>query len=417
MTARDKQARAAGAVAALAVGLCAVAGGCGSGAGKASAAREPSPAAAVVKVTRGDMAERFSTAAVFRPYQEIQIYAKVPGYVRQINVDIGDRVKKGELLATLDVPELVAAVQHAEAAVARDQEEQRRAESDVERAKSAYNVAHLDYTRLAAVAKQRPGLVAQQEVDDAEGKDLETQAGVSTAQASVAAAQQQLAVDRAELEKEKSMEDYSRITAPFDGVVTDRYADTGAMLAAGTSTEKNALPLVQLAQNGLLRLDIPVPESVVPSVREGQPVAVEVQSLHKTFQGTVRRFTRQLDLSTRTMETEIDVPNPNLELVPGMYGTASLGLQTAHNVLLLPAEAVVLGEESPYVLVVDSSGHIQRRQVTLGIQGANRDEITGGVREGEMVVAAGQGQYHEGERVSPQPAMLPPAPAAPEGNQ
>jgi RND family efflux transporter MFP subunit len=410
----------AAAAAAVSLGVAIFASGCGNSS-KTQAAKDTAPTAPVVKVTRGDIAQEFSTAAVFRPYQEIKIYAKVPGYVRVINVDIGDRVRKGEVLATLEVPELVASVEHAQAAVARSQEDLRTAKSNLNRAQSSHDVAHLEYTRLAQVAKDKPGLVAQQEVDDAQGKDLESEAAVDAATSAVAAAQQQLAVDKAEQEKEQSMVDYSTITAPFDGVITDRYADTGAMLAAGTSTEKNALPLVQLAQNGLLRLDIPVPESVVPNVHIGEPVDVLVQSLHKTFKGKVVRFTRQLDLSTRTMETEIDVPNPNLELVPGMYGTSSLGLQAAKGVLLLPAEAVVQGDATPYVLTVNANNIVERKNVTLGIQGPNHVEVSSGLNDGETVIAAGQSEFTPGERVQPRPAILPPPPAAgqngQEGNQ
>jgi RND family efflux transporter MFP subunit len=391
--------------------------GCGNSSGRASAAKDPATPAAVVKVSRGDIAEEFSTAAVFRPYQEISIYAKVPGYVRQINVDIGDRVHQGELLATLEVPELVANVERARASVSRSQSEVRAAQSNLESAKSTYSVAHLQYTRLAEVSKQRPGLVAQQEVDNAQGKDLESEAGVNAGMSAVSAAIQQLAVDNAELEKEQSMEQYSRIIAPFDGVITNRYADTGAMVAAGTSSEKNALPVVQLGENTLLRLDIPIPESVVPGIRVGTQVAVRVASVNKTYQGKIVRFTRQLDLSTRTMETEIDVPNPNLELVPGMYGTAMLGLQTAKNVLVLPEEAVVQGETSPYVLTVGQNGQVEKKNITLGIQGANRVEVETGLDEGDMVIAAGQGQYHVGQKVSPQPAILPPPPPAAPNDQ
>jgi RND family efflux transporter MFP subunit len=401
--------------AALAIVFLAI--GCGNDAGHASAATDPALPAAVVRVSRGDIAEEFSTAAVFRPYQEISIYAKVPGYVRKINVDIGDRVRKGELLATLEVPELVANVERARASVARSQEELLSAQSNLESEKSTYSVAHVGYTRLAEVSKERPGLVAQQEVDDAQGKDLQAQAGMNAGKSAVAAAEQQLIADKAELSKEASMEDYSRITAPFDGVITQRFADTGSMVAAGTASEKQVLPVVQLAENTLLRLDIPVPESVVPGIREGTPVAVKVASLNKTFDGKVVRFTRQLDLSTRTMMTEIDVPNPKLELVPGMYGTAMLGLQSAKNVLVLPAEAVVQGDAAPYVLAVDANGQVEKKKVTLGIEGANKVEITGSLNEGDTVIAAGQSEYHAGEKVSPRAAVLPPAPSAQGGNQ
>src|ERR1700723_4782471 len=172
---------------------------------------------AVVPVVRGEMDADFDRAGVFRPFQEINLYAKVSGYVKRINVDIGDRVKKGQLLAVLEVPELVAELEHSKAAVARSQADVKRAGDELERAKSAYEVMHLAYGRLAGVAKTQPGIVAQQELDASQGQDRQAEEGVSAAESAVASAQQQLVVDRAELQKDQSMLDYAQIIAPFDG--------------------------------------------------------------------------------------------------------------------------------------------------------------------------------------------------------
>jgi RND family efflux transporter MFP subunit len=387
-------------------------GGCG---GSERAADADGVPVAVVPVVRGEMDADFDRAGVFRPYQEINLYAKVSGYVKRINVDIGDRVKKGELLAVLEVPELVAEMEHSKAAVSRSQADLKRAGDELERARSAYDVVHLAYGRLAGVAKSQPGLVAQQELDASQGQDREAQAGVSAAESAVASAQQQLVVDRAELQKDQSMLDYAQIVAPFDGVVTQRFADTGAMVAAGTSSEKQALPVLELAQNDVLRLEIPVPESVVPSIREGDTVQVHVGAMNSDFEGKVVRFSRQLDESTRTMITEIDVPNPKLTLVPGMYADAKIRLQHRENVLCVPIVAIVRGDGKPWVLAVNSTNHVEKREIALGVEDARRAEVLSGLHEGEFVVAANQAELKHGQLVKPKQAALADGGATPGG--
>jgi RND family efflux transporter MFP subunit len=370
---------------------------------------------AVVPVVRGEMDADFDRAGVFRPYQEINLYAKVSGYVKRINVDIGDRVKKGQLLAVLEVPELVAEMEHSRAAVSRSQADLKRAGDELERTKTSYEVVHLAYGRLAAVAKSQPGIVAQQELDASQGQDREAEESVSAAESAVASAQQQLVVDRAELQKDQSMLDYAQIIAPFDGVVTQRFADTGAMVAAGTSSEKQALPVLELAQNDVLRLEIPVPESVVPSIREGDTVQVHVGAMNSDFEGKVVRFSRQLDESTRTMITEIDVPNPKLTLVPGMYADAKIRLQHRQNVLCVPILAIVRGDGQPWVLAVNSTNHVEKREIDLGVEDARRAEVLTGLSEGEFVVAANQAELKPGQLVKPKQAALADGGATPGG--
>jgi len=386
--------------------------GCG---GTERAADADGVPVAVVPVVRGEMDAGFDRAGVFRPYQEINLYAKVSGYVKRINVDIGDRVKKGQLLAVLEVPELVAEMEHSKAAVSRSQADLKRAGDELERAKSAYEVVHLAYGRLAAVAKSQPGIVAQQELDASQGQDREAEEGVSAAESAVVSAQQQLVVDRAELQKDQSMLDYAQIIAPFDGVVTQRFADTGAMVAAGTSSEKQALPVLELAQNDVLRLEIPVPESVVPSIRDGDSVQVHVGAMNRDFDGKVVRFSRQLDESTRTMITEIDVPNANLTLVPGMYAEVKIRLQHRQNVLCVPIVAIMRGEGKPWVLAVDATNHLEKREIALGVEDARRAEVLSGLREGEFVVAANQAEFKPGQLVKPKQAVLADGGAAPGG--
>ncbi|HUJ41674.1 MAG TPA: efflux RND transporter periplasmic adaptor subunit [Candidatus Acidoferrales bacterium] len=364
------------------------------------------PTVAVAAVTRGSLVKSLDLPAEFRPYQEIDLHAKVAGYVKKINVDVGDHVRTGQLLAVLEIPELQDEVTQAQSQVKRDEHEVVRAQADLDRSKASYQVAHLACQRLSDVAKTRPDLIAQQDLDNATGRDREAQAQVATSQAALAAAEQQLAVAHAGLERTRTMFAYAEIRAPFDGVITKRYADTGAMLAAGTSSEKQAIPLVRLSQNGLLRLIAQVPESAVSLVHVGSPASITVPELNKKFTGKVTRFADMVSTETRTMDTEIDVPNPNYELVPGMYATISLQLDHKDSALTVPIEGVVLEGDSASALVVDPQGKIEARQVKTGLQTASRVEILSGLREGELVVVGGRAQLHAGEHVHPKTVSI-----------
>lgn len=258
---------------------------------EARSSRAPdAPTVAVAKATLEDLSRGMVLTAEFKPYQEVDIMAKVAGYVKSITVDVGDRVKEGQLLATLEIPEMADDRARAQAALDRSQAEVTRAQDQVQQAESAHEVAHLTYSRLAQVSKQKPGLVAQQEVDDAHGKDLVAEAQISAARSNLAAAQEQVHVNNAELQKIKTLLDYTRVTAPFAGVITKRYADTGSMIQAGTASSSQAMPLVRLSENSLLRLILPVPESAVPTVHIGQQVEVRVKTLNRSFSGRVTRF-------------------------------------------------------------------------------------------------------------------------------
>jgi RND family efflux transporter MFP subunit len=365
------------------------------------------PTVSVVKVARGDLSQTVTLAAEFRPFQEVEVHAKVAGYVKTIYVDVGDRVNAGQLLAVLEIPELQDDMVTAEAAVKRSQEEVNRAQADLGRTESAHEVAHLGSTRLAAVMKQRPNLVAQQDIDEAQGRDRVAEAQVATARAAVAAAQEQLAVARANENKTKTLFAYARITAPFTGVITHRYADTGSMIQAGTSSQSQAMPVVRLSQNNLLRLTIQVPESVVAQIHLGAPVDVKVQALNRNFQGKVARFADKLSLDTRTMETEVDVPNPKLELVPGMYAYAQITTDQAHDVVVAPIQALDRKDDKATVMVVAGDGRLELRPVTVGLESPNQVEVRSGLAPGDLAVIGSRAQLKAGRTVTPRVADLP----------
>jgi RND family efflux transporter MFP subunit len=174
------------------------------------------------------------------------------------------------------------------------------------------------------------------------------------------------------------------------------------MIQAGTSSQTQAEPVVRLSQNNLLRLILPVPESVVPTIHLGQSVEVKVPSLHRSFPGKVARFANRVNLDTRTMETEVDVPNPQLVLVPGMYAEVDLTLERHQNALTIPISALAGSK----VYVVTSDNKIQVRDITVGLETANRAEIRAGLTDGELVVIGNRSQLTPGQQVIPKPTEL-----------
>ena len=367
------------------------------------------PTVAVAKVTTANLSRDLVLTAEFRPYQEVDVMAKVAGYVKEINVDVGDRVRKNQLLATLEVPEMGDDLARGKAAADRSRSEVAGAKDELLRARSAHDIAHISYQRLASVANKKPGLVAQQEIDDAQSKDLVAEAQVSAAESALAAAAQQVDVNNADVQKIKTLMEYTRVTAPFDGVVTRRYADTGSMIQAGIASQTQAMPLVKLSENSLLRLILPVPESAVPTVHIGQQVEVQVPTLKRTFPGRVARFSDKLSMTTRTMDTEVDVPNANLVLIPGMYAEVNLTLSRRNSVLSVPVTAVDLQPDNQSVgsvMVVTPNGRVERRNVELGLETANRMEVRSGLNEGDLVVISGRALLQPHEEVRPKITVL-----------
>jgi len=376
--------------------------GCGSG---AKSVQDPTdaPRVAVVQATRQDLSSTLEVASELLPFQEVDVYAKVSGFIRNLNVDWGTHVRQGQLLALLEIPELEQQIQLDEAAVRRSEHEIARAQEEVNRSQSAYTVANLTYTRLFNVQKTRPELVAQEEIDVAEGKNREASAGVSGAKEALAASEEALEAAKAALEKDKTLFSYARITSPFDGVVTQIDAYTGALLPAGTTSNKGDQPLCRISQNNLLRLVIPVPERAVAEVRLGQTAAVNVTSIHKTISGKIVRVSDQIDLNTRTMHTEVDVPNPGYELIPGMYATVQIPLHAIHNALTVPVQAVQLSDEHHGSVLIVRDNKIEKREVTLGLQSATAIQVLSGLADHEQVVFGEQSQYKPGELVTPAP--------------
>jgi RND family efflux transporter MFP subunit len=365
------------------------------------------PTVAVAKAIRTDLSSDLILTAEFEPFQDIDVMAKVSGYVREMTVDIGARVHEGQVLATLEIPEMQDDLTRAAAAIDEANAELATARDELQRSESAHEMDHLSYSRILDVSKREPGLVPQEEVDQAHSRDLIDEAQVSAAKSQIAVSEQRIRVAQADQSRLKTLYQYSVITAPFTGVVTKRYANTGSLIQAGTASQTQAMPLVRLSENGLLRLELPVPESAVPLIHLGEPVDVQVAALNRMFPGRVARFADTLDDSTRTMLTEVDVPNPKLLLVPGMYAEVNLVTEQHKAALSVPVEAVDGSGSSARVFAVRLPGTIQIVPVRLGIQTAQFVEIqSGDLKEGDEVVVGSRSGLRQGDRVQPKTIVL-----------
>ena len=359
------------------------------------------PVVPVAKVTRTELSNEISLTGEFQPYQEVDLMAKVSGYVKSIRVDIGDQVREGELLATLEIPEMEDDLTRAAASVQAASADVFEAQDELRRATASHEIAHLSYTRIQNVNKQEPGLVPMQDIDVVHSRDLESEAQLSMAQSHLESAEQHSQMAVSEQARFQTLYKYTKIEAPFAGVITKRYANTGSMIQAGTASQTQAMPVVRLSQNNLLRLMLPVPESDVPMIHDGETVQINVPSLGSTFSGRVTRFSKTVQTSTRTMDTEVDVPNPTLVLVPGLYAEVVLRTQQHLKALSVPVDAIEGTGDVARAYVVDSQGIVHVSQVKVGIETPQLIEILNGLNEGDTVIVGRHSGLQDGLKVQP----------------
>lgn len=325
--------------------------------GPATAKTAAAPRSVKIVHPRRGEAHRFLTLpAEVRPLYEVTLYTKVAGYLDTLTVDKGDAVKKGELIADIDVPEL-----------------------QVEKLKYA---AELELATATLQQLERPGVTAE------------------NASKSLAVARAKLNIAKANLKSTETMLNYARITAPFDGIVTKRYVDPGAFIPAPNAADTpQAAAIVNLTDFATLRVQIPVPETEVPYIAIGQTVIMTTDNLPgKRFEGKVTRFYHALDRHTKTMLTEVQMPNPNLELRPGMLMSARIDIEQRSNVLLLPSSALVKEKSNTFVFTAINS-KAKKVPVKVGFSDGPEVEIVSGVAEGDEVLA-GQPGLQDGEAVA-----------------
>ena len=338
-------------------------------------------------------------SAEFRPFQEVDVMAKVAGYVRAINVDIGSHVGQNAVLATLEVPEIQDDLAKAKAGVAAADANISTARAVVQRAEAGANIAKLSFQRIQDVATRDKGLVPRQDIDVAQSKQLEGQAELASANSSLMSAVQSKVEAESEYSRAGAMLQYATIRAPFAGVVTKRYANTGSMIQAGISSQTQAMAVVRLAQNEVLRLTLPVPVTAVAEIHDGQTVDVNVTSTGRHLQGKIARYADSVQMATRTMDTEVDVPNSDGTLIPGMYAEVHLHLADRPAALSVPLDAVDgLGTSVQQAYVV-RNGIVHLVTVTVGLQTPSRVEILSGLQQGDSVIVGRHTGLSDGEKV------------------
>jgi RND family efflux transporter MFP subunit len=356
----------------------------------------------VTPVVRKSISRQITVSSELVPYQEIDVYAKESGFVKDLLVDYGTRVQKGQLMATLEIPELQMQLQQDAAAIQTANNQVIHAQHALDRLEAQHRVVHLQSDRLAGVAKQKPGLVAQQEVDDAQGRDLAAEAQVEGGKSALETAKSQLDVAKAKDQHDRVLFDYAKITAPFAGVVTQRYANQGTLIQAGTSSATQVLPLVRLSQDDPFRLVIPVPESYVKYIKIGDPVEVRVPSLNRVLPGAIKRFSVDVTADTRTMHTEVELANPSHVLMPGLYAEAKLTLEHKAGALVVPLQSVNQTGGQAAIFLVDANQTLQERKIAVGLQTANDVEVLSGLNEGDRVVVSDRSGLKAGHHVKMQ---------------
>ena len=392
---------------ATAVIVAAALAGCSGG--KVSATQPEAVVALPVGVAtavRKPIVRQLTLSSELVPYQEIDIYAKESGYIKELSVDYGSHVQKGQAIAVLEIPELEVQIKQDDAAIKSQEDMVTQAGHQLNRVEAQQNLLHLLFTRLKGVFDSKPGMISQQELDDAQFKDLAAQAQVEATKSALQSAESQLEAAKAKKERDQVLYQYSKITAPFNGVVTQRYANFGTLVQAGTSSSTNVLPIVKLSEDDRFRLVIPVPEAYVKFIHVGDPVDLHVPSLDRHFPGTVARFSVDVVHDTRTMHTEVDVLNPNHVLIPGMYADATIRLEHKSDALGVPIQAINHAADRDTVYVVNADNKIEDRPVQLGLQSANDVEVISGLAEGDKVVVSDRAGLKAGQAVQPHPVEM-----------
>jgi membrane fusion protein, multidrug efflux system len=348
--------------------------GCDAGRADQSHSMGP-PSVSAVQAKRADAVRSLTLPGDLVGFYEAALHAKVSGYLKSISVDKGDTVTQGQVLAEIEVPEL---------------------QQKLKRARANLEIRRLTLERLHRVWNSDQRLVAREDVDIAESKFEQAQADVEELEALV---------------------NYTHIVAPFDGVVTGRFVDPGALIQAGGSetasasqgsahVKGSAMPVVSVADISRLRVYVYVPETETSDIRAGIPATLLLKEFPgRTFTGTVARFAKSLDLSTRTMLTEVDLDNAEHVLYPGMYADVRLELARHPDALQLPTTAIGNTESDGHSFVYAvRDGRLKAVPVTLGISNEGWIEITAGLRDNEAVVKNLNATLQDGDAVT---ALLP----------
>jgi RND family efflux transporter MFP subunit len=336
----------------------------------------------VAKPVRKDLSRKITQPANVEPMIQATLYAKAAGYLKWIKIDIGDSVKEGEVIAEIDIPEMVKEYDRVKANL-------REAYASYEKAKADYTLQKLTYQRTKGTWDEEPGAVAKQDVDVAGAKLELAKANINSEKAKIDNAE-------ADMKRIEALLEYAKIKAPFDGVITKRFADPGALIRDATSNN-SVSPVVTIMHINTVRVFTDIPEPDVPFVKKGNQASLVVDALsEREFSGTVIRFAEALNPATRTMRIEIDIPNPDHILLPGMFGNLILNLEVHKNAIVIPATALIVEKDKTFVYKV-ANGKVEKVEIKTGIDDGIQVEVIQGLTGNEDIVVKGKNTVSDGE--------------------
>lgn len=331
---------------------------------------------AMVKVESRRLSRTVPLTATLSPFLQTDIEARVPGYVERVLVDRGSKVRRGRVLVVLSAPEMGSQTRASEATL-------HQAEADVAQAKAAAAGAASTYERLLEAAKT-PGAVAGNELIQAQKQKEAADAVVQAREASAKASSSQL-------RSTQDMQAYLRVTAPFDGIITERLVHPGMMVATGSHQV-----LLRLQQSSHLRLVVPVPETYTGNLTRGKQVTFHVPAHPgKTYSGTIARIPESLDTQSRSMMVELDVLNGNGSLAPGMYPTVDWPVSSGDDLLFVPSSSVVTTTEHTFV-ITSVNGGAHWVNVRKGPASGEQIAVRGELSPGQLVVKQATDEIREG---------------------
>jgi RND family efflux transporter MFP subunit len=361
---------------------------------EADAQEKQLPRVAVIRVARGPVENAMKLPGTMQAVTEAPILARTDGYLKRRLVDIGDRVHAGQVVVEIDAPELDQQIHQAEAAVQQAEAAIEQAQASLLQGKANRDLARVTAERSKMLAER--GITSRHEDDQSQAQLAAHDANVQALEKVVVAQRSNLAAANANLARLQAIQAYRLVRAPFDGVITMRNVDVGALVSTGSTL------LYRIAQTGRLRTYVNVPQASVNSVYVGQAAVLTVSHFPgRSFHGAVTRTANALDPATRTMLVEVDVPNEDGTLFPGTYAEVDLTSSRANPPLVVPAAAVIFRTDGAQLAVVQPDGIVHLQKITVGRDYGDRVEILQGVAEGATIIAVPGDVARESARIVP----------------
>ncbi|HXD72959.1 MAG TPA: efflux RND transporter periplasmic adaptor subunit [Vicinamibacterales bacterium] len=361
---------------------------------EADAQHQQVPRVEVIHVARGTGQATLTLPGTMQAVTEAAILARADGYLKRRLVDLGDRVKAGQVLAEIDAPELDQQLHQAEAAIDQAQAAVEQAQAALAQDKANRDLAKITAERMKTLSDK--GIATQQDRDQSQAQLAAQDANVQAAEKQIVAQRSNLAAARANLNRLQTVDAYRSVKAPFDGVVTQRNVDIGALVSTGNTL------LFRIAQTQTLRTFINVPQASVASVHAGQAATLTLADFPgRTFSGKVVRMAHALDPASRTMLVEVDVPNESGALFPGSFADVELSGARANPPIVVPASALVFRADGAQLAVVRPDHTVHLQKIAVGRDYGDRLEVLNGVDEGTTVIAVVGDSAREGAKVTP----------------